>query len=123
MDKIDLKIYIAQVMNAFESPSEVAGSGFEAIRNDFGLDKKYTDEMIREALMNELELKVEENLLDYDTPKLTLDEFEYCVVKASTRLVLENLINEGLVEKTFDSEQMENVYKLTEKGLNNKDLI
>jgi len=123
MDKIDLKIYIAQVMNAFESSSEVAGSGFEAIRNDFGLDKKYTDEMIREALMNELELKVEENLLDYDTPKLTLDEFEYCVVKASTRLVLENLINGGFVEKTFDPEQMENVYKLTEKGLNNKDLI
>jgi hypothetical protein len=117
MDKIDLKIYIAQLLNAFESSSDEAESGYDAIRYDFDLDKnEYTDEMIREALINELELEVESNMIDHDTPKLTMEQFESCVLKTSTRLILESMIKKGLIEATFDSEQMENVYSLTEKG-------
>jgi hypothetical protein len=117
MDKIDLKIYIAQLLNAFESSSDEAESGYDAIRYDFDLDKnEYPDEIIREALINELELEVESNMIDHDTPKLTMEQFESCVLKTSTRLILESMIKKGLIEATFDSEQMENVYSLTEKG-------
>ena len=117
MDKIDLKIYIAQLLNAFESSSDEAESGYDAIRYDFDLDKnEYPDEIIREALINELELEVESNMIDHDTPKLTMEQFESCVLKTSTRLILESMIKKGLIEATFDPEQMENVYSLTEKG-------
>ena len=117
MDNIDLKIYIAKLLSQFETASDEAESGYDAIRIDFDLDKnEYTDEMLKNAITDELEVVVEANILEHDDPTLTMEQFEKCISASATRLILENMIKKGLIETTFDTEQMENVYKLTEKG-------
>lgn len=115
MDNVDAKIYIENLISEFSKSSTEAESGWDAIKEDFGLPE-YENKVIEKAFRDELEIIVEDNMLSYDTPKLTAEQFHNLIAKVSTRLALEELINKGLIEVTFDTEKMENVYSLTEEG-------
>ena len=115
MDNIDVKIYMENLIREFSKSSTEAESGWDAIKEDFGLED-YNNDEVEKAFREELELIVEDNMLSYSTPKLTVDQFEDLVAKVSTRLALEALVDKGLIQVTFDTESMQNVYSLTEAG-------
>ena len=115
MDNLDAKIYIENLIIEFSKSSTEAESGWDAIKKDFGLED-YDNDVVEKAFREELELIVEDNMLSYDTPKLTVDQFDDLVAKVSTRLALEALVDKGLIQVTFDTESMQNVYSLTEAG-------
>ena len=115
MDNIDVKIYMENLIREFSKSSTEAESGWDAIKEDFGLED-YDNEVVEKAFREELELIVEDNMLSYNTPKLTVDQFSDLVAKVSTRLALEALVDTGLIQVTFDTESMQNVYSLTEAG-------
>lgn len=115
MDNVDVKIYIENLIREFSKSSTEAESGWDAIKEDFGLED-YDNDEVEKAFREELELIVEDNMLSYNTPKLTVDQFSDLVAKVSTRLALEALMDKGLIQVTFDTESMQNVYSLTEAG-------
>ena len=115
MDNLDAKIYIENLIIEFSKSSTEAESGWDAIKKDFGMND-YSNEDMEKVFRDELEIVVEDNMLSYNTPKLTADQFHDLVAKVSTRLVIESLVEQGLMQATFDTESMENVYTLTEEG-------
>lgn len=116
MNNIDMQIYIAKLMSYLNDSSE-GTNGYDAIRADFDMDEKYyTNQLIYSEVKEEIELAVEANLLEIDEPTLSMDQFEQCIVKAATRMLVDKMVLDGLLVAELDIDSGENVYKLTEKG-------
>lgn len=104
MSKIDLIIYKAKLMDNID---------FELLCEEF----QVTDiERMKEQVSGDLDLIIEENLLENDDPQLDVDQFSKLVLGAGTKLVLEDMIADGLIEVNLDTEKMTNVYTLTDAG-------
>ena len=112
--KEKIQVYINAMLESFDEKSKV-GTAYDAIREDYGMDD-VSDEDIREAIRDEMEIKAEENILEFGEPELTMDELSYIFTKIATRLALESLMENGMIQVKLDPEQGENVYALTEKG-------
>lgn len=116
MNNIDLQIYIAKLLTYLSDSSE-GTNGYDAIRADFDMDEKYyTNQLIYSEVREEIELAAEANLLETGEPTLTMDQFEQCIVKAATRMLVDKMVLDGLLVAELDIDSGENVYKLTEKG-------
>jgi predicted transcriptional regulator len=114
INKEKIQVYINAMLESFDEKSEV-GTAYDAIREDYGMED-VSDEDIREAIRDEMEIKAEENILEFGEPELTIDELSYIFTKIATRLALESLMEKGMIQVKLDPEQGENVYALTEKG-------
>jgi predicted transcriptional regulator len=55
-------------------------------------------------------------MIERDSYTLTKSQFESAVVKTATRISIDEMMRQGLIQATLDPEQGENVYSLTEKG-------
>ena len=114
---VDMKIYIESVLNCFDAVDEELGiSGFDSIRLDFGIDKNIDDNTLKSSLCDEIEFFAECNMIERDDYKLTKSQFESAIVKTATRVIIDDMMKQGLIQATLDPEQGENVYSLTEKG-------
>jgi predicted transcriptional regulator len=114
---VDMKIYIESVLNCFDAVDEELGiSGFDSIRLDFGIDKNIDDNTLKSSLREEIEFFAECNMIERDSYTLTKSQFESAVVKTATRISIDEMMRQGLIQATLDPEQGENVYSLTEKG-------
>jgi predicted transcriptional regulator len=114
---VDMKIYIESVLNCFDAVDEELGiSGFDSIRLDFGIDKNIDDNTLKSSLREEIEFFAECNMIERDDYTLTESQFESAVVKTATRISIDEMMKQGLIQATLDPEQGENVYSLTEKG-------
>jgi len=114
---VDMKIYIESVLNCFDAVDEELGiSGFDSIRLDFGIDKNVDDNTLKSSLREEIEFFAECNMIERDDYTLTKSQFESAVVKTATRISIDEMMKQGLIQATLDPEQGENVYSLTEKG-------
>jgi predicted transcriptional regulator len=114
---VDMKIYIESVLNCFDAVDEELGiSGFDSIRLDFGIDKNIDDNTLKSSLREEIEFFAEYNMIERDSYTLTKSQFESAVVKTATRISIDEMMKQGLIQATLDPEQGENVYSLTEKG-------
>lgn len=105
MKNIDGEIYKNQLIESID---------FELLAEEFELENE--KETFREAIEDELDILVESNLLEFDDPKLTEDQFGKLVFSTATKIHLSKLMDEGLMQATLDVEAGENVYSLTEKG-------
>ena len=113
-NKEKVQVYVNAMLESFDETTEV-GNAYDALREDYEMENKSDDE-IREALREEMEIKAEENIIEFGEPEMTMDELGDIFVKVATRLALESLIEKGLIQVKVDPEQGENVYALTEKG-------
>jgi hypothetical protein len=113
-NKEKIQIYVNAMLDSFNEKSEV-GTAYDAIREDYGLEDK-SDDDIREALYEEMEIKSEENIIEFGEPELTMDELGHIITRVATRLALDSLVEQGMIQVKLDPEQGENVYALTEKG-------
>ena len=113
-NKEKVQVYVNAMLESFNETTEV-GNAYDALREDYEMENKSDDE-IREALCEEMEIKAEENIIEFGEPEMTMDELGDIFVKVATRLALESLIEKGLIQVKVDPEQGENVYALTEKG-------
>lgn len=105
MKNIDGEIYKNQLIEAID---------FELIAEEFELENE--KETLREAIEEELDILVESNLLEFDDPKLSEDQFGKLIFSTATKIHLNKLMNEGLIQASLDVEVGKNVYSLTEKG-------
>lgn len=103
MKNIDAEIYKTQFMDNF--PIEDVAKEYEC-----------KVEIFQEIFESELDYLIELNLIEHDDPKLSIDQFEKLIATSVTRAHLENLVKDGLIESTFDVDEGENVYRLTDKG-------
>ena len=103
MKNIDLEIYKQQLEN---------GIDFDGMSEEFGCDK---NDLI-EVFLEELEIKAEANLIEHDDVRLTEIQFTECIMASVTKVTLNKMIKEGLIEANFDIEKGENVYLLTDLG-------
>ena len=114
---VDMKIYVESILNHFDAVDEELGiSGFDSIRLDFGIDKNVDDNALKSSLRDEIEFFAECNMIERDDYTLTESQFESAVVKTATRVIIDEMMKQGLIQSTLDPEQGENVYSLTEKG-------
>jgi hypothetical protein len=113
-NKEKVQAYVDAMLESFNEKSEV-GTAYDAIREDYGIEDK-SDDDIKEALREEMEIKSEENIIEFGEPELTMDELGHVITRVATRLALESLIEQGMIQVKLDPEQGENVYALTEKG-------
>ena len=105
MKNIDLEIYRTQIEH---------GVDFKAMAEEFQLN----EDEVREAFMEELLIKAEENIIEFDEPTLTEDQFIDCMMAAVTKIHVQHLVDEGLLQGDIDMDSGENVYRLTDKGKN-----
>lgn len=103
MKNIDAEIYKTQFMDNFP---------IEDVAKEYECDV----ELFQEVFESELDYLIELNIIENDDPKLTIDQFEKLIATSVTRFHLENLVKDGLIEATFDVNEGENVYRLTDKG-------
>jgi len=103
MKNIDIEIYKHQFMDAFS---------IEELAKEYECNV----ELLQEILESEFDYLTELNMIEYDDPKLTIDQLEKLIATSVTKVHLENLVKEGLIEATFDENEVENVYRLTDKG-------
>jgi hypothetical protein len=113
-NKEKAQAYVNAMLESFNEKSEV-GTAYDAIREDYGLEDK-SDDDIKEALREEMEIKSEENIIEFGEPEMTMDELGHIITDVATRLALESLIEQGMIQVKLDPERGENVYALTEKG-------
>jgi hypothetical protein len=113
-NKEKVQAYVDAMLESFNEKSEV-GTAYDAIREDYGIEDK-SDDDIKEALREEMEIKSEENIIEFGEPELTMDELGHVITRVATRLALESLVEQGMIQVKLDPEQGENVYALTEKG-------
>ena len=105
MKNIDLEIYRTQIEH---------GVDFNAMAEEFQLNESE----VREAFMEELIIKAEENMIDGGDPTLDEEQFVDCMMATEIKIHLRNLIAQGLIQGDVDVESGENVYSLTNKGKN-----
>jgi len=105
MKNIDGEIYKNQLLQNFD---------WEAIADEFELLDK--QELLKETIEEELDILIESNIVEFDDPKLTERQFFMLITQTATRIHLDNLVKEGLIQAEVDPEIGENVYSLTEKG-------
>ena len=103
MKNIDLEIYRTQIEH---------GVDFIAMAEEFQLNESE----VREAFMEELIIKAEENMIEFEDPTLTEDQFIDCMMASVTKIHVQHLVNEGLLQGDVDVDSGENYYKLTDKG-------
>jgi hypothetical protein len=103
MKNIDIEIYRTQIEH---------GVDFKAMAEEFQLN----EDEVREAFIEELLIKAEENIIECGDPTLTEDQFIDCMMAAVTKIHVQHLVDEGLLQGEVDTDSGENVYKLTDKG-------
>jgi len=104
MVNIDLEIYKSKIEH---------GVDFKAMAEEFQLGENE----LRETFIDELVIKAEENMVEFDEPTLTEDQFIDCMMASVTKIHVQHLVDEGLLQGDVDVDSGENVYKLTDKGI------
>jgi len=105
---IDSKIYAAKLMEQLETHG--------LIRDLLETEDISLVEEFKEMLTEEIHIQAYKNEIEFGDHVLTVDQLDLVINKCIVQENLDALEKEGLVEKDFSPEEMDTIYKLTEKG-------
>jgi hypothetical protein len=110
MDKIsiDSKIYVSKLLEELDNLG-LAGNLLDS-------DEIVNEENFRQILSEEVYIKACENEIECGLPILSEEQLDEIIHRCIMQDNLDSLEKDGLLGKTFSSNEMNNVYSLTEKA-------
>lgn len=109
MEHIDVILYRQNFLNALSNDGIL-----EDYKNELGIDNlnKFSS-----LIEEELEFVCAENVIEKGYPTLDEEQFSEMMGRCIASYYLDELVNKGLLQKDYDVEVNDNVFRLTEKGL------
>jgi len=117
MKKNEIDLYIEVLFKGLNDKDETGTSALEELYTMNGDTPTFCSiEEFAKNLEEEIRLKSEENQLDYDSPVITEEQLYDCYSAVYYQLVLDNMVDEGLLVKNFNIDKGENTYKINDKN-------